>query len=253
MDHTTTIEVPPGWRQGRGAFGGLVVAELVRAMEAVVGDPARATRSVTAELYGPVAAGPATIAARVLRAGKHVSTVRAELSQGGASQAHAVAILAEARGAGDMPRWNELAPPALPPWRDVAPLPMAGPFPEFAVNFEYRLVDGIPATNAGAAARCLGWVRAREPDRRDAGAIAALCDAWWPVALVRFAAMRPIATIAFTLDLCGSLAGLDPTVPLAYRATAPVCGDGYFLETRELWTADGQLVAVNQQTFAIIA
>jgi len=33
----------------------------------------------------------------------------------------------------------------------------------------------------------------------------------------------------------------------------PVCADGYFLETRELWGEDGRLLAINQQTFAIIA
>ena len=49
-----------------------------------------------------------------------------------------------------------------------------------------------------------------------------------------------------------ALDGLDPMAPLLYRATAPVCADGYCLETRELWGEDGRLVATNQQTFAII-
>jgi acyl-CoA thioesterase len=60
--------------------------------------------------------------------------------------------------------------------------------------------------------------------------------------------MRPMATIAFTIDFLGE----PGDGPWLYRGTAPVCGDGYFLETRELWTASGQLVALNHQTFAII-
>lgn len=63
---------------------------------------------------------------------------------------------------------------------------------------------------------------------------------------------RPMATIAFTLDIAGGLDGLDPDAPVLYRAAAPVCTDGYVLETRELWGSDGRLVAINQQTFVII-
>jgi Thioesterase-like superfamily len=64
--------------------------------------------------------------------------------------------------------------------------------------------------------------------------------------------MRPMATIAFTLEVVGELDGLDPDAPLIYRAAAPVCGGGFFVETRELWGEDGRLVAINHQTFAII-
>ncbi len=102
-------------------------------------------------------------------------------------------------------------------------------------------------------ARALGWVRPRDPGpRRDAAYIAATIDAWWPVLFIRLSARRPMATIAFTLDIVAGLDGLDPDAPLLYRATAPVCADGYYLETRELWGADGRLVAINHQTLAII-
>jgi acyl-CoA thioesterase len=53
-------------------------------------------------------------------------------------------------------------------------------------------------------------------------------------------------------DLCSPRPVGDPDAPLLYRATAPVCADGYYLETRELWGADGRLVAINHQTIAII-
>ena len=257
------LDVADGWRMGRGAFGGLVVAALVRAIELRVADPARRVRSVTAELPGPVEPGTVDIAVDTLRRGNNVSTVRAALSQGGEIRSHAVAVLAATRtGAGaDAPvTWNDLTPPAAPAWTEIAPLDMGkpggprGPWPEFAQHFEFRLVEGIPGTGGGSggAPRTVGWVRARDPGpRRDAGFIAAMIDAWWPVVFVRLSP-RPMATIAFTLDIAGGLDGLDPDAPLLYRATAPVCTDGYALETRELWSADGRLVAINHQTFAII-
>lgn len=248
-----SLDVPSGWAQGRGAYGGFVVASLIREIEKAVGDPKRAVRSVTAELPGPVLPGPAEVTVEVLRAGNSVSTVRAQLAQGGEIKSHAVAVLAATRrGAGPL-AWQELAPPAAPSWKTIDPMP-ALPTPEFAQHFEYRVVEGIPGTGPGAPARCVGWIRPRATaGARDAAHVAAMADAWWPATLVRFDRPRPMATIAFTLDIVGGLEGLDPEAPLLYRGTVPVLADGYFLETRELWGEDGRLVALNHQTFVVIA
>lgn len=245
------LEVGAGWRQGRGAFGGLVIASLIRAIEQHTADPARVVRSVTAELPGPVEGGTVDIAVEALRHGKNMSTVRAALTQHGEIRAHAVAILAAARPSAQSVRWVELPRPDAAPWAEVPALPSGGPWPEFAQHFEYRIIEGLPASNGPS--RALGWIRPRDPGApRDAGYLAAMVDAWWPAALNRFPAMRPLATIAYTLDLVDGVAGLDPASPLLYRATVPVCAEGYFLETRELWGEDGRLVALNHQTFAII-
>lgn len=243
------LDVLAGWRQGRGVFGGLVVGALIDAIEQRVADPARKVRSVTAELPGPVEAGTAEITVEPLRQGKNVSTLRAALTQHGEVQSHAVAILGASRAGGAAPSWNDLAPPEVPAWKDVPPIPNMGV--EFAQHFEYRIVEGIPL--AGKTTRAIGWIRARDPGpRRGAPYIAALIDAWWPTLYNRYTDMRPMATIAFTLDILGHVDGLDPEAPLLYRATAPVCSDGYFVETRELWGEDGRLIAINHQTFVII-
>ena len=249
-----TIDVPAGWRQGRGSYGGLTIASLVRAIEHAVGDPTRTTRSITAELPGPVTAGAAEITTEVLRTGSSVSTARASLAQGGEIKAHAVAVLAATRrGTGPL-AWQELVLPEAPPWSQVEPLVMtdAGQWPEFVPNFEYRVVEGLPGS--GGAARTVGWVRPRlHGGLRDTAHIAAVMDAWWPAALCKIPAMRPMATIVYSLDIVAGIDGLNPESPLLYRGTAPVLADGYCLETRELWGEDGRLVAINHQTFVIIA
>ncbi|HEX3761982.1 MAG TPA: thioesterase family protein [Kofleriaceae bacterium] len=249
------LDVIDGWRMGRGAFGGLVVGALINAIEQRVADPTRRVRSVTAELPGPVEVGTVDIAVDTLRRGNNVSTVRAALAQHGEIRSHAVAVVAAARAAGGAEPigWNDLAPPEIPAWTELAAMAIdrpggrPGAWPEFAQHFEYW-----PVESPGGHPRLLGWVRARNPGpRRDAALIAALIDAWWPVTFSRLGP-RPMATIAFTLDIAGGLDGLDPDAPLLYRATAPVCTDGYALETRELWGIDGRLVAINHQTFVII-
>ena len=243
------LDVPPGWRQGRGAFGGLVIGALIEAIEHRTGDPARKVRSVTAELPGPVEQGTVEITVEPLRLGKNVSALRAALAQHGEIRSHAVAILGASRALPAELTWNELAPPAVPSWRDIEPLPRTSV--EFGNHFEYRSAEGVPLS--GKASRSVGWIRARDPGpKRGAAYIAAMIDAWWPAAFNRFTALRPMATIAFTLEIVGGLDGLDPAAPMLHRATTPVCADGYFLETRELWGEDGRLVAINHQTFAII-
>ena len=60
-------EIPDGWQQGRGAFGGLVMATLVRAVERAEPDEARRLRALTGEIPAPVLPGPAAVPALPLR------------------------------------------------------------------------------------------------------------------------------------------------------------------------------------------
>lgn len=243
-----TLHVPDGWRQGRGAYGGLTIASAIRAIEQRVADPRRVVRAVTAELPAPTLPGEARFTVDVLRSGSSLTVARAALRQGDVVTAHAVVTLAATRAA-DAPRWRELRAPDAPPWRDVAAIASTTGWPEFAQHFEYRPVAGIP--HAGGEPVVLGWVRPRDPGpARDAAFVAAMIDSWYPAALVRLPQMRPMATIAYTLELVDPAPADD--APLLYRGTVAVAGDGFFLETRELWTETGALVALNHQTFAVI-
>jgi acyl-CoA thioesterase len=248
-----TLTVLDGWRQGRGAYGGLTIAAAIRAIEAKVGDPSRLVRSVTAEIPGPTLPGEATFTVDILRSGSSLSVARAALAQSGEVTTHAVAVLAKDRDAPSPPTWRDLTPPPAPAWSSLEPIapPVSGR-PEFTQYFEYRHVAGVPFVVEGGPAQAVGWIRPREPARRrDAAYIAALVDAWWPAVFVRMTAPRPLGTITFVLEIVGDPSAIGDA-PLLYRGTVPVAGNGYFLETRELWTADGTLLALNHQTFAVI-
>ena len=247
-DRRFTVDVPAGWEQGRGAFGGMVVAILARAAEAAVADPGRTLRSLTAELVGPLLPGPADVAVEILRAGSGLTAVAARAVQAGEVQAHAVAAFGRPRAAYE--RAPSIAPPAMPPWREVAPAPVGPPHaPTFTQHVEYRpvaapRVAGAPVTG--------GWIRLRDPGAaRDAIHTAALIDGWWP-ALDDGVPTRPLATFAYSFQAVAGTAGLDPDAPLFYRGRILAGGDGYAVELRELWGEDGRLVALNQQTIVVI-
>jgi acyl-CoA thioesterase len=242
-------EVPDGWQQGRGAFGGLVLGNLVRAIQAFDAAPDRPLRSLTAQICGPVLVGPNPIHVERLRTGTGVSTIAARMERDGEVLAHAVGILGRRRG--DDTDFCDLAPPVMPPWRELAPAVMRG-VPTFASFFEYRVTGAVPFSG-DAEPVASGWVRPREAGPvRDAAWLTALIDAWWPAILSRFTAPRPIATLAFTLELFDGVDGLDPEAPLFYRARGAAARAGYLVEMRELWGEDGRLIALNQQTIAII-
>lgn len=243
--------VPEGWQQGRGAFGGLVIAALVRTVEIAADTPERPVRSVAAHLLGPVLAGPAEIAVERLRIGSGLSSLSATLRQGSEVLAHAVLVLGKERST-DFDR-QDVIPPELPDWREVPPLPIRPPLgPEFAAHFEFRSLGTLPFSGAEEATSS-GWVRPLTPGRaRDAAYVAAQADAWWPAVLARLSMPRPTATVSYKLQIATDCAELDPTLPLFHRARALAGLGGYIAEHRELWSPDGRLVALNQQTFAVI-
>lgn len=244
-------EVTDGWQQGRGAFGGLVVGALVRALEAEAGSPERPLRSLTAELCGPTLPGEAELSVEVLRSGTGVTTAACKLVQLGEVQAHAVAAFGKARPVVKDARW--LSPPPLSDWRGLEPLPVEPPLgPVFAKWFSFR-TDGPLPLSGQEPPETHGWIFPKSPGvLRDNALVAACTDAWWPALYTTLDGPRPMATLAFTLQLLGTLEGLPPDAPLFFRSRAPVLQDGYCVEFREVWGSDGRLLALNQQTIAVL-
>ncbi len=251
-----SIDVRDGWQQGRGAFGGLVLAIMARAAEATAADPSRILRSLSAQIVGPVQPGPTAITAEVLRAGSSVTALTVRLVQAEQVMAHAAVILARSR-----PTYAA-APTLIAPeprsWRDPAHQVMPVSVhvtPMFTKHLEYWPTSPLPysGADAGAAQQTSGWVRLRRPGRaRDAAFLLALIDSYWPGFLTAAREPRAAATLTFSFETMSDLQGLDPDAPLYYRAHMLGGRDGYAVEARELWGEDGRLVALNQQILAVM-
>lgn len=244
-----SLDVPDGWQQGRGAFGGFSLAVLVRALEAAEDDAARPLRTLTAELCGPLMPGPAEVLVEVLRRGSGMTTVAARVVQEGAVITHAVGILAKARA--DSTALREISPPKLTPWNDVAPM-ASQEWPTFAKLFEYRVTGPLPFSRHSSPV-AENWVRLRSPcPKLDAAYLTALADATWPASFSIWSEPRPVGTVSFTLQLFPPFDDVRPDAPLYHRGQVLVAADGYAVEQRQLWTEDGRLLALNHQTIATI-
>lgn len=242
-DSRFRADVPDGWQQGRGAFGGLAIGIAVRAMEAV--ETERPLRALTAEMPGPLLPGEIDAHVAVLRRGSGMTTLEATLVQGGETKTRVSGVFGTVRDDAVGPRIELGHYDSVPP----APTGFAGP--PFSRFFEYRITGPIPFTG-GEQAIVEGWIRPLGVPTFGAAEVAAMADAYWPAIYSTTTSLRPMATVTYTLQLTMKAHQLDPSAPLFYRARVLASDGGYVSELRELWAPDGALVAINPQTFVII-
>ena len=245
-------EAPDTWQQGRGAFGGISMGAMVRALEAHVGDSTMCLRTMGSTMSAPVMPGEATIDVRTLREGSSTLALTASLMQDGELKNHATAVFGKARRV-DVEDWSRLEPPQWGDWttQDTAPLgPPMGPV--FSQHMEFRPQGVMPFVGSDNP-RAEGWIRPKQAgSARDNAYLACLVDAWWPVTYAQLTMPRPMATIHFTMQFVANWDGLNPDAPLFYESMSPVAQGGYTVEFRRLWGEDGRLMALNQQTVVII-
>lgn len=249
-DARFTMRVPDGWQQGRGAFGGLSLGALARALSAAEPDPARQMRALTGDICGPVVPGVATIDVDVLRRGANLTNVDARLRQEGAVQARASAVLSVARKV-EVATHSPTSPEPID-WRSCPTLASEpGMWPTFTQHYEYWNAGPLPFSG-NADARIDGFVRERDRvSALDAPAVIALLDSFWPSLFSRETQPRSIATVTFSAELFVDPSTVPGTEPLRYRSHMIALQQGFFLEHRELWHHE-TLVAMNQQTVAVL-
>lgn len=243
--------IPDGFQQGRGAFGGLVLGTLARAMIACEPDETRMLKMLSGEICGPVLVGATRIEVSVLRRGKNLTSLDARLLQNGEVLARASAGLSAPRAT----RGDVLAPlpPSMPSVHAVPVGPIGeGTEPPFAKHYAYRSTGPV-AFSGGKDALVEGYVReAVAPSRVDGPTVIALLDAFWPALFSVTTKPRAAATVGFTAQILVDPRTLDPEVPLFHRGRMVAMRDGFFIEMRELWLRE-TLVGMNQQTFALLS
>lgn len=250
-----TWTVPVGWRQGRGAWGGLIATAIVRAVMVAEGTM-RPVRAVNLAFLGPVPEGDVTLVLTQLRRGSATATWRVELldPQAQGIAVHAVVILGDDRSPGidDILRRPEVDAqmPVVPAWTEVDPVTIGAPLgPEFSQHLNYFPVQGVPYSGSSDDVLC--WVSYAE-GAWDAASVIGLVDAMWPIAIIRVTEHRPMATINFSASLLVDPSTLPPGEPLLHVCRAMGVSGGYSTEHRQLWSADGRLVVDNPQVIAVI-
>jgi acyl-CoA thioesterase len=247
------VVVPASWAQGRAAFGGLVAGLLYEGMRMWVGGE-RLLRSFSVSFVGPVAPDvPLTVDARVLREGRAVSQVHAQLVQGDQVMAAALASF----GIG---RESHLQVPASPPPQVRRPEEspaweyVEGRAPVFTRHFDWRWAIGsLPF--AGVPDREMGgWIRFRERQPAIAeGHLLGLIDAWPPAVLPMMTIRAPASSLTWTVDFIQPLPAIRWDQWVLYRAWVDHGRDGYGQVGAHIWGPGGDLIAVSRQTVAVFS
>ncbi len=251
-----TWEVPPGWRQGRGAWGGLVVGQIITAAEQLgAGLP---VRSEHVSILGPVMAGPVSVEVNPLRVGVATRAVEVTLRRGDEVDTRATVVFGADRAPtplSSVPVQRTSPPPARTGDFLILGPPLA---PEFCEQLRFAPVQGLPYGEVPDLVTT-GWV-SLPPDSDDPltpAIIGALSDAWWTATLTGFgpgdaqAGPPPLATLDFMVTFPTPPGTADWSVGLWHEGRVIAGEGGYLTEERDLWTADGVLVAHNTQVVAV--
>lgn len=246
------LDIPAGWTQGRANFGGLVAAILYACIDGLIEDD-RALRSATVSFVGPVASGPATVQATLLRHGKSVSQAEARLLQGGEVVAVMLASLGAARASA-----IAVGAPAAPVFKapdDCVALPyIAGITPEFTQHVDFRIGHGDFPFTGSALPEMGGWMRLKESrgpvDLLD---LFMLVDTWPPALLPMVKAPAPGSSMTWTLEPLRLPAGKTASSWWQYLATTDYAQDGYGNCAARIWDDEGNLVAISRQTVVVFA
>ncbi|HHO51172.1 MAG TPA: thioesterase family protein [Deltaproteobacteria bacterium] len=246
-DGEPTLELDPGWGQGRTTFGGLVAAAALRAMRTVA--PERALRALSVCFVGPTGAGPLRPRVQLLRRGRSVAQVRCDLTVGEAIVATLVGVFCDA-GSSTVVRRPRIEPPARGGGL-VMPY-IEGITPCFTQHIELCWTDGGLPFSGNDRLEHAGWCRHRAAAGPAEAAILGLLDAWPAPALQALRGHAPASTVTWTVHLLRIPATITPDDWFYLQARVVGAeGDGLCTMRAELYDEAGGLIAHLEQLVAL--
>lgn len=239
----------PAYANMVGPFGGTTAAQLLQSAmlhPERLGEPV----ALTVNFAAPVADGDIRLVARPVRTNRSTQHWIIEAHQAEGVVATATAVFAVRRET-----WSdvEAVMPVNLPVPDAVPrMPVTG-LPAFPQRYDMRFIEGAFPTafdeQEQSHSRSTLWVR-DEPERAlDFASLAALSDSFFPRIFIRRRRRAMIGTVSLTtyfhadsalLAQVGSRHVLGVAKALNYR-------HGYFDQTGELWSPEGQLLASTHQ------
>lgn len=239
--------VPENWLQGRTLYGGLTGALCLEAIGRTF--PALPPlRSAQIAFVGP-AEGEVSVTASMLRQGKSVTFVGADLAGEAGLAARAVFAFGAARASMFNRRFTP-APGVPGPEESGFFFPPGFDGPVFARNFDVRLAKGgIPATSSTEHDHFL-WVRHRDRAATSVAALLALADMPPPAVMPMFPTFARISSMTWGLNFLTDHPQTDDGWWLL-ESRAENAAEGYSSQDMFVWNRAGEPVIAGRQSVAI--
>lgn len=265
---TCRVEVPESWHQGRTAYGGLTAGlGLEAALRAYPDLPPLRSAHVT---FIAPAEGPLDVEVSVLRRGRSVSYVQADLHSAKGLATRNLFCFGASRPSQlrspSYPAPEAPAPDGLPSFIPDAslavPSKMPGfvlydgvPRPAFTQNFDTRLVRGSPPASGAEEPDYLVWVRHRD---RSVGAslvgLFALADMLPPAMLSTLESFVPVSSMTWhvnVLDIDGLAATSAEDDWRLLLSEAEHAHEGYSSQNMVVWDRGGRPLLMSRQSITI--
>lgn len=252
-----SFTITEDWLQGRTAYGGLLSALAVVAMRDVCGAewPLRALQT---NFVGPVSLGSMDVQVTLLRQGKNVRQVKAQILQTDAQGEEQVAgVLLGVFGAGrssQVPQHRPERPPVQKTPEESLLLPfIPGLTPNFTQHLEFRMAEGGIPFQGGSTWHTRSHLRLKDASDLDAELQAImLTDAGPTPALGQATTFAPASSVSWALELRPVASDVGEGLWRLDQDTIAF-DEGYANDRSTLWTPDGQLAALGYQVVAVYA
>lgn len=243
---TAALDLPDTWAYGAGVLhGGWLLETMATAALAQTSHPHPLV--VSAHYAAAPRLGTADLDVEVLREGRTVGTLRAQLSQEGRPKVSALVTAGRLPAAGSTPRHLAAHPPQMPPPEMCVRHEMPEGLPRNGIleNLEIRLDPATAAWTSGSfggGAEVRAWVRSTRDREVDPLMLLTVADALPPVTLE-----LGIAGWVPTLELTVFLRSVPVQGWLRCVQRARLVHGGWLDEECEVWDSSGQLVVQARQ------
>jgi acyl-CoA thioesterase len=246
VDGRLSLTIPEAWMQGRTTYGGLSAALCLEAALQTFTD-LPPLRSATVSFIGP-AGGAVEARAKLLRRGKSVSFVEAEVS---GEKGLATRCVFAFGGVRESALDQSFTPaPTLPAPEECEAFMPKDVRPAFARHFDTRLAKGARPISGAREHDIFVWVRHKVEGAETLPALLALADMPPPAVLAMFTAPAPISTMTWMVNFLTD----RPTTRDGWwllQSRADNASQGYSSQDMLVWNRDGELVIAGRQSVAI--
>lgn len=245
-DGKLSLTIREDWMQGRTTYGGLSAAICHEAaVRSFDGLPP--LRSAMVSFIGP-AGGLVTGEARLLRQGKSVSFVEADVLGEKGLATRAVFGF----GAGRQSIFDQtfLKAPTKPGPDGLEPYIPENLGPNFSQHFETRFASGARPGTGSSEHEHFIWVRHRDNRATDLTALLALADMPPPAVMPMFKEFSPISSMTWMVNFLTDTPQTDDGWWLL-STSAENASQGYSSQDMMIWNRAGELVVTGRQSVAI--
>ena len=234
------------WMQGRTTYGGLSAA-LCLAGTLAAHEDLPPLRSAQVAFIGP-AGGDVTARCRVLRQGKSMTYMEADLRQGEALATRCIFAFGSSRES--VINLNHFPMPEVPApdacellWRKRTPL-------NFLQQFDARMAFGGRSADGTGNGDIAYWFRLRDPSGiPPAVRLLALADTPPPAVMPMFNDFAPISTATWQMEVLDTEASGEGWHLI--RSTAETGANGYTSQTMGMWDENARPVLAGRQMVAL--